>query len=259
MRDRPQTGAFQPLLTAQHRPRDERRATDDEHVAVVVRARHDLLGHRVDRASAEQRTVRTAHAARRLDPDDDVRQLLGGDTHLRDDVDVPLRAVEHRMRGEGRRRVERGASAQRVIGGRLRRPEALSLRAVLAQPGEEPDELTAFDRVGPRHIARLTSTMIAIQQAGTGGPAVSGQRTQRRHHRRDVHADDVDVAAHLRVGGAHTVDPRRIDVVRQLFGVIDAQRMRHSRRRDDAAVSIGGDGLHRRRADVDPHGHFGHK
>src|SRR5204862_3696320 len=111
-------------------------------------------------------------------------------------------------------------------------PEPLRIRTVLPEPAEEAGHLTSLDRVGAGAVGRLSPAVIAVQQAGTGGAAVGRQRNERRHHGRNVHPDDVDVRAHLRVRGAYTIGPRRVDVVRELFRAVDAYRMRDTHRHD---------------------------
>src|SRR5207237_573798 len=51
--NRPQSGSLEPLVSLEDRPRDQRRAADDEHVATVVRAGDDLLSHCVDRPATQ--------------------------------------------------------------------------------------------------------------------------------------------------------------------------------------------------------------
>src|SRR5205807_7246557 len=57
--NRPQSGSLEPLVSLEDRPRDQRRAADDEHVATVVRAGDDLLSHCVDRPATQDGAIVT--------------------------------------------------------------------------------------------------------------------------------------------------------------------------------------------------------
>ena len=80
--------------------------------------------------------------------------------------------------------------------------------------------------------------------------------SERRHHRRHVDPGDglAGGGRHLAEGGHDAVAPGAVHVVLERAGLRDPDLVGHPGPGEDGAVVVGGDGLDRRRPDVEAHG-----
>ena len=188
---------------AGHDPDDQRGAEQHEHVTRLVGPGHELLGHRVDATRRERGPVVT-DAARLPPGGHEPRQLRRPDPEPVRELLVPPHPVEQRVRERGRGRVEHRLAAQRVVGHRLRGPEAVRARRLPGQPAHEPEE-PARRVVGAASASVRfagAAAVVAVQHPEGHRRAGAVDRGERRHHRRHAHAAHVEVAELRQTRGA---------------------------------------------------------
>ena len=245
VRNRPQPRHFAPL--GDHAPGDEGGAEDHQHVAVVVRAGDELFGEGVDRATADDHPVDRRH---RVIARDDARELIHRGAGIGRDLLVPGRVVEQRVRGDRGDRVERTDTCQRVVRDRLRGPETGGVGRLLRTPMEERHDLAALGRRLPRD---RTSASVAVQQSRRDRSTATIDGAKRRHHGGDIHAFECRAP---RSRGGRPCERCDATPCRHRVGTGPRPGSRRRGARGSCqhrAVTVDGERLHRRGADVDAH------
>ena len=143
---------------------------------------------------------------------------------------------------------------EREVRDALRGPVTERVGALLGRPADEREELPALARADAR---TRTATRVAVQQPRRVRETTPIDRRQRRHHGRNRHGERIDVAE-CRERTPRTPAPRAFSIVLEPVGFRHPEPMRDPGAGDDRAVGVGGNRLHRCRADVDPNGDFAH-
>ena len=186
----------------------------------------------------------------------EARELLDAHPRVGRLLLAPPGPVEERVRRRRGGRVEDRLATQRVVGDGLRGPEAGGAGRFRHRPAQETQPFAEL-RGSRRGVvgARGTAALVAVEQPWSDGHPARVDGGERRNHRRDAHALDVEVAQRgQRVDGA--APPRDVGVVLEALGARDPEAVRHTRAGDDVAVAVGRDRLDRRRPDVDAYCHF---
>ncbi len=86
---------------------------------------------------------------------------------------------------------------------------------------------------------------------GSGGDAIGTDRSQRRHHGRDLDGGDLETGRHLGQGVDHVGSPRLLDLVLEHAISVHDEPVGEARPGQHRSVLVGGNPLHRGGADVD--------
>ena len=277
--ERPQAVDLDPLVR-EHK-RQQGRAAHHQHVADLTAGGHQLLAQRVDGAGRHQGTVSLANGRC---PRADGGELIGGHADLLEQVRRPTLPVGHRGHSHGSGGVDGDHAAQGTVGHGLCRPEGVHA-ATPGQPASESDRVPLgrpLAGIGSGDGAGVRPTMVrpaigicpsaraacggaapsvAIEQARGDGHPCRVDPAHGRHHGRDGDRSDRSsrgARSHVVPGGQHAVNPRLPGVVFEPAGIGGHHPMRDPGPRQDVAVIVGRDRLHRGRPDVDPDRHVAH-